>query len=59
MNDLDLNPWDMAATRILVKEAGGACAVTPERNGKAGIVFGAPRLVDEVAAMLTSGARRV
>jgi myo-inositol-1(or 4)-monophosphatase len=59
MIDLDLNPWDMAATRILVKEAGGACAVTPERNGKAGIVFGAPRLVDEVAAMLTSGARRV
>jgi len=59
MVDLDLNPWDMAATRILVKEAGGACAQTPEKNGKAGLVFGAPALVDEIAGMLSAGARRV
>jgi myo-inositol-1(or 4)-monophosphatase len=59
MVDLDLNPWDIAATRVLIKEAGGACALTPERNGKSGIVFGAPKLVDEIASLLSCGARRV
>jgi len=53
MVDLDLNPWDMAATRILIVEAGGRCVVTPrQENGKAGIVFGAPALVDELAGWL-------
>jgi histidinol-phosphatase len=57
MVDLDLNPWDMAATRILVTEAGGRCVVTPrQENGKAGIVFGAPALVSTLAAWL-GGAR--
>lgn len=56
MVDLDLNPWDMAATRILVREAGGACVVTPERSGKAGIVFGAPALVDRLSAWLDPAA---
>jgi histidinol-phosphatase len=49
MVDLDLNPWDMAATQICVTEAGGACRITPERNGKRGLVFGAPALVDRLA----------
>lgn len=53
MVDLDLNPWDMAATRILVTEAGGRCVVTPKQpNGKAGIVFGAPALVATLAGWL-------
>jgi len=53
MVDLDLNPWDMAATRILVQEAGGACHLTdPQSNGKRGIVFGAPALVDELRGWL-------
>lgn len=53
MVDLDLNPWDMAATRILVTEAGGLCVVTPPQpNGKAGLVFGAPLLVERLAGWL-------
>lgn len=53
MVDLDLNPWDMAATRILVPEAGGRCVVTPKQpNGKTGLVFGAPALVEQLAGWL-------
>jgi histidinol phosphatase-like enzyme (inositol monophosphatase family) len=55
MVDLDLNPWDMTATRILVEEAGGKALVTPERAGKRGLVFGAPALVDELAGWLGVG----
>ena len=55
MLDLDLNPWDMAATRILVAEAGGACRVTPIRNGKAGLLFGSPALVEQLAGFLGAG----
>jgi histidinol phosphatase-like enzyme (inositol monophosphatase family) len=53
MVDLDLNPWDMAATRILVTEAGGACRLTPARNGKAGLLFGSPALVEALAGFLS------
>lgn len=56
MVDLDLNPWDMAATRVCVNEAGGRAVVTPERNGKSGLVFGAPALVDVLAGMLAARA---
>jgi histidinol phosphatase-like enzyme (inositol monophosphatase family) len=53
MVDLDLNPWDMAATRILVTEAGGRCRMTPKQeNGKAGLVFGAPALVEQLCGWL-------
>lgn len=53
MVDLDLNPWDMAATRILIREAGGDCVVVPGRAaGKSGIVFGAPALVRELSGWL-------
>ncbi len=53
MVDLDLNPWDMAATRILVAEAGGRCLETPpQQSGKRGIVFGAPALVAELGGWL-------
>lgn len=48
MVDMDLNPWDAAATQILIPEAGGRC-VTRERPGnKLDLVFGSPALVDEL-----------
>ena len=53
MVDLDLNPWDVAATQILVPEAGGRCVTIeyPEL-GKLGLVFGAPALVEQLAGWL-------
>ena len=52
MVDLDLNPWDAAATQILVREAGGECAVHPAANGKLGLVLGSPPLVRELSSWL-------
>lgn len=54
MVDLDLNPWDAAATQILIPEAGGVChtILYPER-GKLGLVFGAPALVESLRDFLT------
>jgi histidinol phosphatase-like enzyme (inositol monophosphatase family) len=56
MVDLHLNPWDAAATQILVPEAGGRCVTIdyPE-VGKLGLVFGAPALVDRLAGWLERG----
>jgi histidinol-phosphatase len=55
MVDLDLNLWDMASTQICVREAGGKAFVTPARNGKAGLVFGSPALVDQLVGFLSLG----
>ena len=52
MVDCDLNPWDAAATEVLVREAGGACHRRDREGGKIDLVFGAPALVDEVAGWL-------
>ncbi len=55
MVDCDLNPWDAAATEILVTEAGGACVRRDrEKDGKTKIdlVFGSSALVEQVAAWL-------
>jgi histidinol phosphatase-like enzyme (inositol monophosphatase family) len=53
MVDLHLNPWDAAATQILVPEAGGRCVTLEHRDvGKLGLVFGAPALVDRLLAFL-------
>jgi len=52
MIDLDLNPWDSAASRVLVPEAGGRCAVLPDTNGKHGLVFGSPALVERLLELL-------
>lgn len=58
MVDLHLNPWDAAATQILVPEAGGRCVTLAYPDvGKLGLVFGAPALVDELASWLTRGVR--
>jgi histidinol phosphatase-like enzyme (inositol monophosphatase family) len=56
MVDLDLNPWDAAASQILVPEAGGRC-VTLEYPalGKLGLVLGAPALVEQLAGWLSRG----
>ncbi len=53
MVDLCLNPWDMAATRLLVPEAGGRCVMLPQRAGKGGLVFGAPALVEQLLGFLS------
>jgi len=50
MVDLGLNPWDAAATQVLVPEAGGRCVTLPEHKGKLGLVFGSPALVDQLVA---------
>jgi histidinol phosphatase-like enzyme (inositol monophosphatase family) len=49
MVDLDLNPWDAAATQALVPEAGGRCVTLPGKAGKVGLVLGSPALVETLA----------
>jgi fructose-1,6-bisphosphatase/inositol monophosphatase family enzyme len=58
MVDLYLNPWDAAATQVLVPEAGGRCLTFdyPEQ-GKLGLVFGSPALVEELAGFLSAKPR--
>jgi fructose-1,6-bisphosphatase/inositol monophosphatase family enzyme len=48
MVDLGLNAWDAAATQLLVPEAGGRCVTLPEHEGKIGLVFGSPALVEKL-----------
>lgn len=53
MVDLDLNPWDAAATQALVPEAGGRCVTIPDpERGKVGLVFGAPAIVEQLLGFL-------
>jgi histidinol phosphatase-like enzyme (inositol monophosphatase family) len=52
MVDLHLNPWDAAATQVLVPEAGGTC-VTLSHDGALGLVFGSPALVEQLQAFLS------
>ncbi|MCL4685600.1 histidinol phosphatase [Myxococcota bacterium] len=53
MVDLDLNPWDCAATQALVPAAGGRCATIEYPHlGKVGLVFGAPALVEQLLGFL-------
>jgi myo-inositol-1(or 4)-monophosphatase len=52
MVDLDLNPWDAAATQALVPEAGGRCETLPGREGKIGLVLGSPALVEQLLEWL-------
>jgi len=52
MVDCDLNPWDTAATELLVVEAGGACVVrrrVKEQKPKFDLVFGSPALVEQLS----------
>jgi histidinol phosphatase-like enzyme (inositol monophosphatase family) len=58
MVDLHLNPWDVAATQLLVPEAGGRCLTFDYPGpGKLGLVFGSPALVEELAGFLEAKPR--
>ena len=57
MVDLHLNPWDAAATRILVPEAGGRCVTLDYPQGKLGLVFGSPALVEQLTGFLAAKPR--
>ena len=50
MVDLDLSPWDVAATQLLVPEAGGRCETLTGPGGKLGLVLGSPALVEQLLA---------
>jgi histidinol phosphatase-like enzyme (inositol monophosphatase family) len=53
MVDFDLNPWDAAASEILVREAGGDCRSYQQDNGKIGLVLGSPALVEQLSSFLS------
>jgi histidinol phosphatase-like enzyme (inositol monophosphatase family) len=50
MVDVNLNPWDAAATQALVPEAGGRCeTLAPGPGGQGiGLVFGSPAIVERL-----------
>src|SRR5580692_7081255 len=52
--ELGLNRWDIAATEVIVAEAGGACRVRPSHYGpgKYDVVLGNVRTVDAVAGII-------
>ncbi len=52
MVDFDLNPWDLAASEVLVREAGGDCRVQRQDNGKLGVILGSPALVAQLCGFL-------
>jgi myo-inositol-1(or 4)-monophosphatase len=54
MVDVNLNPWDAAATQALVPEAGGRCETLAAGPGGKGIglVFGSPALVERLLDVL-------
>ncbi|MEZ4215682.1 MAG: inositol monophosphatase family protein [Myxococcota bacterium] len=52
MVDVDLNPWDVAATQVLVPEAGGVCHARTLPSGKLGLVLGSPALCDALLALV-------
>jgi histidinol-phosphatase len=52
--ELGLNRWDIAATEVIVEEAGGACRIRPSHYGpgRYDVVLGNVRAVDEVARII-------
>ncbi len=64
MVDLALKPWDVAATTLLVEEAGGHCRTIDRSDAfdyGLGLIFGAPALVEQLGAWfdeLAGGAPR-
>ncbi len=58
MVDVDCAVWDLAATRVLAPEAGGRAVPIRQRNGKHGLVFGSPALVEQLAGLLDEEGRR-
>jgi myo-inositol-1(or 4)-monophosphatase len=48
MVDLTLNLWDAAPILALIPEAGGRIVTLPEKDGKIGVIFGSPPLVEKL-----------
>jgi fructose-1,6-bisphosphatase/inositol monophosphatase family enzyme len=48
MVDVYCNIWDLAPTQALIPEAGGRCETLDHGDGKVGLVFGSPALVDSL-----------
>jgi histidinol phosphatase-like enzyme (inositol monophosphatase family) len=59
MVDLSLNPWDAAATQVLVEEAGGRCVTLRRERSHypLGLVLGSPPLVELLLGYLSDAAR--
>jgi fructose-1,6-bisphosphatase/inositol monophosphatase family enzyme len=61
MVDFGLRPWDLAASQVLVEEAGGRFLVLGERDDggvpRRDVVLGKPGVVEWVAATLADAAR--
>jgi histidinol phosphatase-like enzyme (inositol monophosphatase family) len=55
MVDLGVNLWDVAATQLLVPEAGGRCVTLPQYEGRYGLVLGNSALVDQLLDFLACG----
>jgi histidinol phosphatase-like enzyme (inositol monophosphatase family) len=54
MVDLTLNLWDAAPILALVPEAGGKIVTLPEKDGKIGVIFGSPALVEKLGSFFES-----
>jgi len=52
--EFSLNRWDIAATEVIVEEAGGRFYKRPSKTvqGKSDIVFGSPAAADEIVRLL-------
>jgi fructose-1,6-bisphosphatase/inositol monophosphatase family enzyme len=52
--EFGLRRWDVAATEVLIEEAGGLCVLRPSKNGaeKFDLLIGSPAAVAEIAALL-------
>ncbi|MBI3552220.1 MAG: hypothetical protein HY077_06860 [Elusimicrobia bacterium] len=52
MVDVDINPWDLAATQVIIEEAGGKYVVLARRGKRRDILFGKPKVVDRLLPIL-------
>jgi histidinol-phosphatase len=52
--EFSLNRWDIAATEVIVEEAGGSCFIRPSRTspGKCDTVFGSPYAAEQLVKLL-------
>jgi myo-inositol-1(or 4)-monophosphatase len=50
-----LNPWDVCAGALLVREAGGGTATAPPLDGADGLVAAAPGLLEPLLALVAGG----
>lgn len=52
--EFSLNRWDIAATEVIVEEAGGLVFIRPSKTveGKYDVVFGSPHATEEIVTLL-------